>query len=328
MRVMQIGLGPIGCAVSRLLVQKSGWQIVAAVDADPAKQGRDLGEIVGLGQRLGITVTSDLAALPDSHIDLAFLTTVSTLPEVLPTLSTLIRHNIDVVSSTEELFYPYYRYAEQALALDELAKQHGVSVLGTGINPGFVMDTLVLVLTGVCQHITRIAVTRVANASGARPSLQKKLGLGLTPETFAEYTAQRHVGVFGLVDSLAFLAHILKWHMDDFKERLVPVIADKPVRFARDRVEPGQVCGVRYMVKGMSHGKEVISFDLRMYLEAENVRDTIYIEGTPTIELTIKSTDMGDVAAAGLLVNMSPLVHQARAGLLTMVDLPLPHWQH
>ena len=273
-------------------------------------------------------VISDLAALQDSHVDLAFLTTVSTFPEVLPTLSTLFRHNIDVVASTEELFYPYYRYAEQALSLDELAKQHGVSVLGTGINPGFVMDTLVLVLTGACQHINRIAVTRVANASGARPSLQKKLGLGLKPDTFAEHTAQGHVGVFGLVDSLAFLAHILKWHMDDFKERLVPVIADKPVRFAQGGVETGQVCGVRYIVKGISHGKEVISFDLRMYLEAENVRDTIYIEGTPTIEMTIKSTDMGDVAAAGLLVNMSPLVHQARAGLLTMVDLPLPHWQH
>jgi hypothetical protein len=327
MRVMQIGLGPIGCAVTRLLVQKSGWQIVAAVDADPAKQGRDLGEIVGLGQHLGITVTPDLTALQDSHIDLALLTTVSTFPEVLPMLSTLIQHNIDVVSSTEELFYPYYRYTEQALALDDLAKQHGVSVLGTGINPGFVMDTLVLVLTGACQHITRIAVTRVANASGARPSLQKKLGLGLQPDIFAEHMAQGHVGVFGLVDSLVFLAHVLKWHMDDFKERLVPVIADKPVRFAQGRVELGQVCGVRYVVKGISHGKEVISFDLRMYLEAEHVRDTIYIEGTPTIEMTLKSTDMGDVAAAGLLVNMSPLVHQARAGLLTMVDLPLPHWQ-
>jgi len=327
MRVMQIGLGPIGCAVSRLLSQKPGWHIVAAVDADPAKQGRDVGEVVGLEQRLGVIVTGDLSTLRGSDIDVAFLTTVSTFPEVLPTLSSLIQHGIDVVSSTEELFYPYYRYGEQALALDELAKQHGVSVLGTGINPGFIMDTLVLVLTGACQHITRIAVTRVANASGARPSLQRKLGLGLTKAHFAEHAAQGRVGVVGLIDSLAFLAHVLQWHMDDFKERLVPVIADRPVRCAQGQVEPGQVCGVRYVVKGISHGKEVISFDLRMYLEAESVRDTIYIEGTPTLEMTIKSTNMGDVAAAGLLVNMSPLVHQARPGLLTMVDLPLPHWQ-
>ena len=327
MRVMQIGLGPIGCAVSRLLIQKPGWHIVAAVDADPAKQGRDLGEVVGLEQRLGVTVTSDLATLQAADIDVALLTTVSTFPEVLPTLSTLIQHGIDVVASTEELFYPYYRYAEQAGALDELAKQHGVSVLGTGINPGFIMDTLVLVLTGVCQHITRIAVTRVANASGSRPSLQKKLGLGLTQAHFAESAAQGRVGVVGLLDSLAFLAHVLQWRMDDFKERLVPVIADKPVRCAQGQVEPGQVCGVRYVAKGIRHGKEVISFDLRMYLEAESVRDTIYIEGTPTLEMTLKSTNMGDVAAAGLLVNMSPLVHQARPGLLTMVDLPLPHWQ-
>jgi 4-hydroxy-tetrahydrodipicolinate reductase len=281
-----------------------------------------------LEQHLGVTVTSDLATLQGTDIDVAFLTTVSTFPEVLPTLSTLIQHGIDVVASTEELFYPYYRYAEQALALDELAKHHGVSVLGTGINPGFIMDTLVLVLTGACQHITRIAVTRVANASGARPSLQRKLGLGLTQANFAESAAQGRVGVVGLIDSLAFLAHVLQWHMDDFKERLVPVIADKPVRFTQGQVAPGQVCGVRYVVKGISHGKEVISFDLRMYLEAESVRDTIYIEGTPTLEMTLKSTNMGDVAAAGLLVNMSPLVHQARPGLLTMVDLPLPHWQH
>ena len=327
MRVMQIGLGPIGCAVSRLLIQKPGWHIVAAVDADPAKQGRDLGEIAGLEHRLGVTVTSDFATLQRSDIDVAFLTTVSTFPEVLPTLSTLIQHGIDVVSSTEELFYPYYRYAEQALTLDELAKQHGVSVLGTGINPGFIMDTLVLVLTGACQHVNRIAVTRVANASGARPSLQRKLGLGLTQANFVEHAAQGRVGIVGLIDSLAFLAHVLQWHIDDFKERLVPVLADKPVRFAQGQVERGQVGGVRYVVKGISHGKEVISFDLRMYLEAEGVRDTIYIEGTPTMAMTIKSTNMGDVAAAGLLVNMSPLVHQARPGLLTMVDLPLPHWQ-
>ena len=151
----------------------------------------------------------------------------------------------------------------------------------------------------------------------------KKLGLGLTPETFAAYTAQRHVGVFGLVDSLAFLAHVLKWHMDDFKERLVPVIADKPVRFAQGALRRAR--SVAYAISSsISHGKEVISFDLRMYLEAENVRDTIYIEGTPTIEMTIKSTDMGDVAAAGLLVNMSPLVHQARAGLLTWSICPYP----
>ncbi|MBM3224507.1 MAG: dihydrodipicolinate reductase, partial [Candidatus Tectomicrobia bacterium] len=210
MRVLQIGLGSIGCAVSRLLVQKTGWTIVAAVDADPAKYGRDLGEVIGLGHSLGVTVQGDLSTLQDTDIDLAFLTTVSAFPAVLPTLSTLIQQGIDVVSSTEELFYPYHRYAAQAAALDELAKQHGVSLLGTGINPGFVMDTLVLVLTGACQHITRLAVTRVTNASGARASLQTKLGLGLPPELFAMHATQGQVGDFGLVDSLAFVAHILK----------------------------------------------------------------------------------------------------------------------
>lgn len=326
MQVMQIGLGPIGTAISRLLIRKPGWHLVAAVDTDPAKQGRDLGEVAGLEQRLGIPVQGQLPDLQTHDVDIAFLTTVSTFPEVLPTLETLVRAGIDVVASTEELFFPYYRYAAQATALDDLARQHGASILGTGINPGFSMDTLVLVLTGVCQQITRIAVTRIVNASGRRPSLQKKIGVGLTAAAFAEEVTQRRVGVVGLVDSVAFLAHVLAWHMDDVRERFVPVIADKPFVQAQRRVEPGQVCGIRHVVKGIAQGKEAISLDLRMYLEAENPRDTIYIEGTPTLESTMKSTDMEDVAAAGLLVNMSPLVQQARAGLLTMVDLPLPHF--
>ncbi|HEY7495073.1 MAG TPA: dihydrodipicolinate reductase [Candidatus Tectomicrobia bacterium] len=327
MKVMQIGLGLIGTAITRLLLRKPGWNIVAAVDTDPAKQGRDLGEIAGLRQRLGISVQGQLPDLHPHDIDVAFLTTVSTFPEVLPTLESLVRAGIDVVASTEELFFPYYRYAAQATALDDLAKKHGASILGAGINPGFVMDTLVLVLTSVCQQITRIAVTRVVNASGRRLSLQRKIGVGLTPEAFAAEVAQHRVGVVGLVDSVAFLAHVLTWHMDDVRERFVPVIADKPFLQAQCRVEPGQVCGIRHVVKGIAQGKEAISLDLRMYLDAENARDTIYIEGTPPLESTMKSSDMEDVAAAGLLVNMSPLVQQARAGLLTMVDLPLPHFQ-
>lgn len=326
MNVMQVGLGPIGIAISRLLIQKPDWNIVAAIDTDPAKQGRDLGDIAGLAQELGIRVSPPLPTLHEYDIDVAFLTTVSTFPEVLPALETLIRAGIDVVASTEELFYPYYRYPQQAKELDHLAKQHGVSILGTGINPGFIMDTLVLTLTGVCQHITRIAVTRVVNASDRRSSLQKKIGVGLTPKAFEEEAAQHRVGVVGLADSVAFLAYVLNWKIDDVKERFVPVMADKSIDLAHCQIKPGQVCGVRHLVKGMSSGKEVISLDLRMYLEAENTRDTIYIEGTPTLESTIKSTDMGDMAAANLLVNMSPLVRQARAGLLTMIDVPLPHF--
>ncbi len=327
MKVVQIGLGPIGMAVSRLLITKPDWHILAAIDTDPAKQGQDLGDIMGLKAPLDIPVRGHLPPLQPHEVDIAFLTTVSTFAEVLPTLQTLIKAGIDVVSSTEELFYPYHRHAQQAQALDDLAKQHGVSILGTGINPGFVMDTLVLLLTGVCQQVSRIAVTRVVNALGRRPSLQKHIGVGLTPQAFADNVAQHRVGLVGPIDSLAFLARVLKWDVDDFKERIVPVLTDKPLQAAHGQVEPGQVCGVRHLIKGVSNGKEVISLDLRIYLGAEQTRDTIYIEGTPTLELTIKSPDLEDSAAAGLLVNMSPLVHRAQPGLLTMVDLPLPHFQ-
>ena len=327
MKVMQIGLGHIGAAVTRLLMDKPDWHIVAAVDTDPAKYGRDIGHVVGLERALGVVVRD---TFPDvlEDIDIAFLTTVSSLPDIFPTLQALIQGGIDIVSSSEELFYPYHRYAEQALMLDHLAKQHHVSVLGTGLTPGFIMDTLVLLLTVVCHDITRIAVTRIINVSDSRPSLQKQIGLGLTPDIFAAQVAQHHVGVIGAIDSLAFLAHVLHWPMDDFRERLVPMIADKPSRRTQQgQVEQGQVCGIRYMVKGISHGKEVISFDLRLYLDAENPRDTIYIEGSPTLEMSLKRSNMDDTSTASLLVNMGHLVHQARPGLLTMLDFPLPHFQ-
>jgi 4-hydroxy-tetrahydrodipicolinate reductase len=327
MKVLQIGLGPIGTAISRLLIQRPDWIIVDAIDIDPTKQGRDLGEIANLEQRLGILVHGSLPAFRPQEIDVAFLTTVSTFPEVLPMLETLVQAGINVVASTEELFFPYYRYASQAIALDTLAKHHGVSILGTGLNPGFIMDTLVLTLTSMCQQITRIAVTRVVNAAGRRPSLQKQIGIGLSPEIFTEEATHHRIGVVGLVDSVAFLAHVLRWRLDDVKERFVPVIANKRLTAARRQVEVGQVCGIRHTVKGIAHGKEVVSLDVRMYLEAENARDLIYIEGAPTFEATLKSPDIDDVAAAALLVNMAPLVQQAQAGLLTMNSLPLPHFR-
>ncbi len=327
MKVLQIGLGPIGMAISRLLMRKPGWDIVAAVDTDVAKQERDLGDVIGLEHPVGIQVRSDLPVLSPDDVDIAFLTTVSTFTEVLPTLHALARAGIDVIASTEELFYPHHRYPEQTQALDALAKQHGASILGTGINPGFVMDTLALLLTGVCQDVSRIAVTRVVNAAGRRPSLQKQIGVGMSPETFAAAVEEHRVGLVGPTDSLAFLADVLKWRMDGFKERLVPVLTHKPLQAAHGQIESGQVCGVRHLIKGISNGKEVISFDLRIYLGAEQARDTIYIEGTPTLESTLKSHDLEDVAADGLLVNMSPLVHRARPGLLTVLDLPLPHYQ-
>jgi 4-hydroxy-tetrahydrodipicolinate reductase len=327
MKVLQIGLGPIGIAISRLLMRKPGWEIVAAVDTDVVKQGRDLGEVIGLENPVGIDICSEIPIFGSEDVDLAFLTTVSTFNEVLPTLHTLARAGIDVIASTEELFYPHHRYPQQTHDLDTMAKQHGVSILGTGINPGFIMDTLALLLTGVCQDVARIAVTRVVNAAGRRPSLQKQIGVGMSPESFAQAAEQQHVGLVGPTASLAFLADVLQWNMDGFKERLVPVLTHKPLQAAHGQIEVGQVCGVRHLIKGISNGKEVISFDLRVYLGAEQTRDTIYIEGTPTLEATLKSPDLEDVAAAGLLVNMGPLVQQGRPGLLTMIDLPLPHYQ-
>ena len=134
MKVMQIGLGSIGKAVTRLLLKKPGWQVAAAFDVDPEKQGRDLGEVVGLDRRLDVPVRGDFLDFDRyGDVDVALITTVSTLPEILPTLQALVQRGVNIVASAEELFYPHYRYPDEARELDEMAKAHGVSILGTGV---------------------------------------------------------------------------------------------------------------------------------------------------------------------------------------------------
>jgi len=174
-RVVQFGLGPIGQACIEVLLQKPSLELVGGIDIDPQKVGRDIGEICGLNKSLGIAVRGDVAAaLADWRPQVVVHTTLSFLDRVEEQLATIIRAGAHVVSSTEELFYPFQRNPEFCQRIDTLAKQHGVAVVSTGINPGFAMDILPLCLTGVCTEVNKIILTRVVDTSQRRLTLQEK----------------------------------------------------------------------------------------------------------------------------------------------------------
>lgn len=323
--VVQFGLGPIGVASARSVLGKArgGVRLVGAIDIDPAKAGKDLGEILGTGQRLGIPVSSDASVLKEVHADVALHTTSSFLDRVFPQIATCVRAGVNVISSTEELFYPYDRHPDVAKELHALALEHDVSVVGTGVNPGFVMDTLPLMVTGVCTEVRRITVERVVDASSRRLPLQKKIGAGLTVEEFQERKKTGTFGHIGLRESLLFIASGLGWNLDRIEEALDPVVTTRIISTPYVTVEAGGVGGIHHRINGFQGQNCPLSLDLTMCVGAENPHDSIKVDGDPPIDIVIKTGVFGDSATVAALVNSIPLVMASPAGLLTTKDLPV-----
>jgi hypothetical protein len=227
-----------------------------------------------------------------------------------------------VVSTCEELAYPQAQYPALAEELDALAKEHGVTVLGTGVNPGFAQDTMAIVATGVCQDVKHITVTRTVEAGERRLQLQRKVGAGLTVAEFEEKAEKREIRHVGLEESLTMVAHALGWQLDKIEETIEPVVAEKPLKSQFVEVKEGQVSGVHQVARGFKDGQELIVLHLYMHLGAQNPGDSVVIEGRPDIELTIKGIH-GDLATVAMAVNAVPKVVSAPPGLVTMKDLPL-----
>lgn len=329
LRVVQYGLGPIGQATARAVLEKqeSGHMtLVGAVDIDPVKVGTNVGELVGAEDAdTTVRVSDDPEwVLGSGEPDVVLHTTSSFVEDVEDQLLRCIHAGVDVVSSTEELAFPFERHPERAQALDRAAQEAGVVIVGTGVNPGYAMDTLSLMATGVCTDVDAVHVERVVDAGKRRGPLQEKVGAGISTESFAEKKAAGGFGHIGLRESLLMVADGLGWSLDSVEEELEPMIADEPVDTGHRSVGSGDVAGIHHAARGAVDGSEVLTLDLKMYVGAEYPRDTITVEGTPPIDLTIDGGIFGDTATTAMLVNMAARVSEASPGLRTMMDLPVP----
>jgi 2,4-diaminopentanoate dehydrogenase len=323
-RVVQYGIGPIGASIVRLMRQKASLEIVGAIDKDPAKAGRDLGEVVGAPDApWGIVVLADAAAMLARPVDVVVHSTSSYLEHVMDQLHACISAGCCIVSTCEELAYPFRKHPDLSSRLDAAAKEEGVALVGTGVNPGFVMDKLVLTLSAVAQRVDSARAIRVVDASKRRLPLQKKIGAGMTPEQFR---AQVDAGVIkhhGLPESAAMVADGLGIPLDDISETIEPVIAEETVKTDFLEVAPGQVAGVHQIARGTSGGNERLFLELKMYVGAKQPADTIELKGEPNLSLVIPGGTHGDIATAAVAVNAIPAILAAPAGLRTAQDLPL-----
>lgn len=323
LRVIQYGLGPIGSAVVRHTVERASLELVGAVDIDPAKVGRDVGEVAGLNRQLGITVVPKLAdVLAKTQADAVLHTTSSYFDLFKPQIIEILEAGLDVATTAEELSFPWLAHTQEAAEIDAVAKQAGKSVLGTGVNPGFLMDSLPLNLTAICQQVNHIDVQRLMNASTRRGPFQAKIGCGMTVEAFQAKMATGRMGHVGLPESMGMVFDTLGRKLVRYESVVEPVVAERRYETPFFQVEPGQVRGLKQVARGYTEAGEFMRLTFYAALETEDERDVITIQGRPDLEVTLRGTN-GDIATVAILVNSIRRVHEAAPGLVTMRDLPI-----
>jgi 4-hydroxy-tetrahydrodipicolinate reductase len=323
-KVVQYGCGPVGCMAVKYALQRPDIEIKGAIDIDKSKVGRDLGDVAAFGKRLGIMVSNDIeTVLRETKPDIAVLTTSSYLTTVFPQIEQCIKAGVNVVSTAEELAYPYRTQPELAEKIDKLAKEYKVTVLGTGVNPGFIMDAWPLFMTGVCQNVSHIKIVRIQDASLRRGPFQKKIGAGCTTEEFNSLVTNGTLRHVGLPESIDMIASGLGWKLDEVTDSIEPVISKIHLQTEFVTVKPGQVAGVRQLGRGIRAGEELIRLEFEAAVGTPESYDAVYIKGIPNMEVTIKGGTHGDIATIAMTVNSIHRVISAPPGLANMKDLPI-----
>ena len=322
-RVIQYGLGPIGAAMARLVVERPTLELVGGVDIDPSKAGKDLGLVIGIDEPLRMDVYASINELIENVPgDVVLHTTNSYFPQFKPQILEILDLGLDIVSTSEELTFPWLDHPNEASEIDVAAKRVRKTVLGTGVNPGFLMDSLPLFLTSICQQVDYIDIKRVINASIRRGPFQAKIGSGLSEDEFNRRIEAGSMGHVGLPESTAMVMETLGKKLTHYESTVEPVIAKHAIDTNYFSIQPGQVAGLKQVAKGYSGENEFLTLTFIASLDAEDEKDTIKITGRPDLEIILRGTN-GDLATVAIAVNAIHRGIEAPPGLVTMRDLPI-----
>lgn len=329
-RVLVLGTGEMGAGISRLVLAKRGLKLVGAFGRRPNRAGADLGRAIGLNLDLGTAIHADLeCAILETRPDVAIQATCSRLDDAWREIAILLRHGVATVSIAEEMAYPSYRSRAIAEAMHRLALAKRAAVVGTGINPGFVLDLLVIALTGVCADVESVIATRVNDLSPYGPSVLRAQGVGLGPVAFEsgvkDGTVASHVG---FPESIHMIAAALGVTIDRIDEDRKPIISRIRRETPHVTVEPGQVAGCLHTAIAYRASKPFITLvhpqQIHPHLEGVETGDTIEIVGVPSVKIGGRPEIPGGEGTIALAVNMIPRILNAPPGLHTMADLPVP----
>ncbi|WP_446830102.1 NAD(P)H-dependent amine dehydrogenase family protein [Candidatus Foliamicus sp.] len=320
-KALQLGCGPIGRSIAKLAASRSNIDIVGAVD--PALAGRDVAEVFDDRKLNGMKISGDArATIERTSPDIVLHATSSSLEQVMPQFEQILDFGVDIVSTCEEMSYPFFHQPRLSRKLDELARQNGATILANGVNPGFLMDVWPVFMTGVVQDVESIVCIRLQDAAHRRLPFQKKIGAGLSVDDFQQRVANGKIRHVGLPESVAMIAAGLGFRLDDVAETIEPVIATRKVSSTKLSVAAGQVAGVRQVANGIVAGAEVIRLEFNAYIGAQDPYDAVHIKGMPDLDVVIKGGVHGDLATASAVVNVVPRAINAPPGLKTMIDIP------
>lgn len=326
-KVIQIGFGSLGRHIASSILKRDNLELVSVVDANPELKDKPLAEFLQDEYDTTIKLTDDLdSVLSSIKADVAIVATSSSLEVVVPTIENCLESGLNVISICEELSYPYQKKPELAESINQVAIQNDKTVLGTGINPGYLMDLLPIVLTAPCQSVETIRVTRHMNSSHRRPSFQKKIGTGMTNEEFRMNIDEGKItGHVGLVESIQMVDAALNLGLDTIEELLPEaILAEKEVTNSFATIKQGDVLGLKSMGVGKRDGAVIITLDFQAYAEATPQYDEVIIEGIPRMHQRIEGGVQGDLGTVGMILNLIPIIVNESPGLKTMKDIPVP----
>lgn len=326
LRIVSFGLGPIGIRAAALIAQKSSLELVGAIDIDPALAGKDLGAVVDAAGAAGVRIDSDARrVLEETKPDCVVHCTSSFIPNVREQLEVIIDCGANIITSTEEMLWPTLQQPEMTAELDARAKARGVSVLGTGVNPGFVMDTLPAFASSVCYDVRHVTCRRYVDATTRRLPFQKKIGAGMDEGEFRSLAQAGKLGHIGLRESIALLGAALGFDLDTIEQDGRPILATATKKTEYLEVPAGRVAGIHNTGFGAKNGKKLVEMDLRMHVGCEDPHDAFVFDSTPPFELRIPGGTSGDFATAAILVNGIQSVVAAAPGVRAMLDVAPPH---
>lgn len=325
--VIQIGLGAMGQRISKLLIERENIDLIGVVDINPELLNQKLSEILDIPIESEIRIESNISLLFEKkQVDVVIILTSSSLRKVAPIIMEAIKAGSNVISICEELSYPFEQFPNLSNEIDELAKSNNVSVVGTGINPGYLMDLLPIVLTAPCQTVQKISITRMMNSAKRRLPFQEKIGTGLSVEEFRQKIDEKEItGHVGLIQSIQMIMSALGMTGEEVIE-FPPeaVIAEKEITSSYCTTPTGFVCGLRSKAVARQHGVDLIVLDFIAYAGEHEEFDSVHIEGTQQITQKIVGGVHGDLGTVAMAVNLVPKICSANPGLLTMKDIPVP----
>lgn len=328
-KVILWGLGAMGSGMGVDLARnRKGVELVGAIGSKPAKFNRDLGEVLELGRNLGVKVSGDPDAALRTKADIVLHSTDSFARNVVPQLEKIVTSGKNVITTAEQMAALRATEPEMADRLDALARRHGVTVLGAGVNPGFVLDTLVVTLSGACQVVDKIRAARVNDLSPFGPTVMRTQGVGCSVEEFEKGVADGSiVGHVGFQESIYLIAESLGWELERIEETREPIIARTPRATPHATVRAGEVAGCNHIARGFVNGREAIVLEhpqqIHPHLGDVKTGDYITIEGVPGLTWSDEKEIPGGISTMAVVVNMIPQVINAEPGLKTMLDLPV-----